>query len=157
MASGRRSIFVGADHSDPTTQRTMQFFASERFTERPNEEALAQLEELVTAVEANDIPKVNILCRRKELLNMKHPEKDGNTALHIAAENDFVDIVKILIEAGADPDALNDFGLTPVALCDVASDSCKILNELAPTKRRREALGGNNDAGGYGEDPFKGF
>ena len=37
---------------------------------------------------------------------------DGDTALHIAAENKFWDAVHLLLKAGADPDAMNDSGET---------------------------------------------
>ncbi|MBI4852010.1 MAG: ankyrin repeat domain-containing protein [Acidobacteria bacterium] len=40
----------------------------------------------------------------------------GNTALHIAVELNFVNIVDILLTAGADPSIENDLGQTPFQL-----------------------------------------
>jgi len=36
------------------------------------------------------------------------------SALHLAAQKGFTDIVKLLIESGADVNAKNDYGLTPL-------------------------------------------
>jgi len=40
-------------------------------------------------------------------------EKDGGTALHIAEYRQHDDVTKLLMEFGADPDALNKYGETP--------------------------------------------
>lgn len=46
------------------------------------------------------------------------PGLDNETALHVAAEDDHVEIVQLLLEAGADPTARRIFDETPL---DVAS------------------------------------
>jgi ankyrin repeat protein len=48
----------------------------------------------------NDLDKLSILLKENpELINTK---EDGLTALHIAADRGYLDIVKALIDAGAD-------------------------------------------------------
>jgi ankyrin repeat protein len=43
-----------------------------------------------------------------------------NTALHMACEDGNVEIAKMLVEAGADPDALNKWEKTPAQMADPA-------------------------------------
>ena len=47
-------------------------------------------------------------------LNWKNPQRRGTTALHAAVDRGHEDEVEILIGAGADVDAVNDFGATPM-------------------------------------------
>eukprot|EP00438_Fugacium_kawagutii_P009615 Skav215641 [mRNA] locus=scaffold736:276555:277842:- [translate_table: standard] len=48
-------------------------------------------------------------------VNWKRP-KDGNTALHLAAEMGHLEVVQLLLAARADPESHNDFALSPFAL-----------------------------------------
>ena len=54
-----------------------------------------------------------------------HPSRygDGYTPLHVACEKGFPEIVKILIDAGADVDASDNLGNTPLMACVVADDA----------------------------------
>ncbi len=54
------------------------------------------------------------------------PSVDGTTALHWAAYNDDVDLVKRLLAKGADPNARNDYNATPMQAAAVAADPAVI-------------------------------
>mmetsp|Transcript_57703 Transcript_57703/g.137284 ORF Transcript_57703/g.137284 Transcript_57703/m.137284 type:complete len:152 (+) Transcript_57703:69-524(+) len=53
---------------------------------------------------------------------------DGNRALHLAAELSHADVVRVLIAARADPEALNKFGLKPIALVDLGTEVYSLLD-----------------------------
>ena len=48
------------------------------------------------------------------------PGDDGTTALHWAVHNDDLAQVRQLLAAGADPNATNDYGATPLAEAAIA-------------------------------------
>eukprot|EP00929_Paragymnodinium_shiwhaense_P078200 TRINITY_DN40493_c0_g1_i1.p1 TRINITY_DN40493_c0_g1~~TRINITY_DN40493_c0_g1_i1.p1 ORF type:complete len:310 (+),score=109.40 TRINITY_DN40493_c0_g1_i1:97-1026(+) len=62
-------------------------------------------------------------------VNWGRPE-DGNTALHIAAEEGHSDLVKQLLTKGASVDILNDFGLKAVCLAEKGTKAHRILDKL---------------------------
>lgn len=66
---------------------------------------------LLHVAPTKDITK--LLIDRKIHLNIKR-HNDGATALHIAAEQGLRDVVKILLEHGADVNATDKFGNTPL-------------------------------------------
>ena len=77
--------------------------------------------DLIAAVRAQDHETVESLLRQE--VNVNAPQPDGATALHWAAYVDALPIAELLIGSGADVDASNDYGVTPLALaCDNASD-----------------------------------
>jgi ankyrin repeat protein len=80
-------------------------------------------EQLLQAAGRNDVP---MLCRFIEQganVNWHHPQA-GWTPLHHAAELASLEVISILVEAGADIDAQSEDGLTPLALAvDSAIDS----------------------------------
>ncbi len=76
---------------------------------------------------------------------MKQP--DGATALHWAAHWDDLDTAALLLRAGADVNAANDFGVTPLSI------AC--TNASAPMVERLLAAGANpNAASAAGESPL---
>src|SRR6202034_4768091 len=48
--------------------------------------------------------------------NVNAPQPDGTTALHWAARHDDLATAEALIKAGADVNAVNRYGVTPIAL-----------------------------------------
>ena len=75
---------------------------------------------LVDAAKAQDDATVEALLGQQVDVNVA--ALDGATALHWATYWNASDMVGLLIDAGADLDATNDYGLTPLALaCDNAA------------------------------------
>lgn len=67
---------------------------------------------MMSAVASNDVDGVRFFSKSdRNLINRKN--LGGATALHIACRNSNVEIVKILLEAGADPDIGDNEGWTP--------------------------------------------
>lgn len=74
---------------------------------------LAYSQEIFTAVINGDFSKVQaILNSNKEAVNSE--KANGNTPLHIAADNGHLDIVKLLISFGADIDKKNNGNRSPL-------------------------------------------
>src|ERR1051326_1946170 len=82
---------------------------------------------------AND-PSVADAMKRKDTVavhslvdhraNVNEPQPDGATALHWAAYWDDVDSAGVLIRAGADPNAANDYSVNPLMLaCNNGSEA----------------------------------
>ena len=75
---------------------------------------------LVEAVKHQDAETVQTLLQEEIDVNATQP--DGATALHWAAHWDAVETAGQLIRAGAHPDVVNDYGVTPLSLaCSDAS------------------------------------
>ena len=73
-------------------------------------------------------------------VNWKRP-KDGNTALHLAAEMGHTEAVQLLLASRADPEIHNDFALSPFALAQHDSAVEKLLAEVTkPLGERRYAM-----------------
>ena len=72
---------------------------------------------ILTAVRQGDPAAVRALIDRKADVNAV--DVDGTTALHWAAHRDSLDMVDLLIGAGANARAANRYGVTPIALLPV--------------------------------------
>jgi len=68
---------------------------------------------LISAVSNNDIDRIHFL---NNYANTNIKGRAGQTALHIAVEKGYVEIVKFLLKKGADINAQNDEGRTPLHL-----------------------------------------
>src|SRR5687767_12539260 len=68
---------------------------------------------LVTAVRQRDRLATQALLKQKVDVNV--PQPDGSTALHWAAHGDDLESVQLLLRAGANVNAVNDFGVTALA------------------------------------------
>ena len=98
---------------------------------------------LIAAVRAQDVDAARALLEQDVDVDTALP--DGATALHWAAYHDAVELVDLLIGAGAAVDAANDYGVTPLALaCDngAAATVARLLagrtriEPAAPARRR---------------------
>jgi ankyrin repeat protein len=63
------------------------------------------------ACDKNALKVIEVLAKHGANLNRKNP-KDGGTALMFAAANGRVEAVKLLLQLGADPNVIDDRGLT---------------------------------------------
>jgi ankyrin repeat protein len=82
---------------------------------------------LVNAIKAGDHEAVRTFARDRALVSAR--EADGATALHWAARVDALDIVQLLLRAGANADAANRYGVTPLALAAI-NGSAPVLEAL---------------------------
>lgn len=71
---------------------------------------IEDVKELINAIYENDIEKVKQLIKNVDI-NWQEPE-EGYTLLHIAVDAKNIEVVKILIEAGADVTIEDPFGET---------------------------------------------
>ncbi len=55
----------------------------------------------------------NLLKRRSTQIDYR--DKNGNTPLHLAVRQNHLEMVKLLVEKGADMEAANNAGLTPLS------------------------------------------
>src|SRR2546425_5158065 len=69
---------------------------------------------LIDAVKKADVQTVNVLLKQHVNVNAQAP--DGTTALHWAVNHDDLTIAKLLIAAGANVKATNDYGMAPLTL-----------------------------------------
>ncbi len=60
----------------------------------------------------------------------------GQTALHLAAREGQAEVVRVLLDAGADVDAVANQGMTPLA-CAVECESLEESGQIAPEARQR--------------------
>jgi ankyrin repeat protein len=87
---------------------------------------------LFEAIRQGDEPRVvGLLTTSPDLVWAADPRK--RTALHVAAESDRDRIAALLIEAGADPSAVNADGLTPVQ-CAEQAGSTKVVTLLTSSR-----------------------
>src|SRR5258708_7805203 len=68
---------------------------------------------LIDAVKAGNLTAVQRTLQQRNSPN--EAETDGTTALHWGVQSDRLDIVQALIAAGANVNAKNQYGLTPLA------------------------------------------
>uniref|UniRef100_A0A1I7XUA2 asparaginase n=1 Tax=Heterorhabditis bacteriophora TaxID=37862 RepID=A0A1I7XUA2_HETBA len=67
--------------------------------------------ELCLAAARGDIDLLK--CYEAGGCTLKEADYDGRTALHVAVAHNHIEIVRYLMEAGLDPNALDEFGTTP--------------------------------------------
>jgi len=88
----------------------------------PNAYQGAEDRPLFIAAEQGFAKLVSHLIRYKADVNWRHPV-DQTTSLHLAVESGHVDVVNMLLEAGADASAANIHGVTPLLIACVRNSS----------------------------------
>jgi uncharacterized protein len=117
----------------------------------------AAVDTVADAAMKGDIPLVQSLLQQKADVNQS--QADGTTALHWAVRHDSLEMVKLLIGAGANVKAANRFGVTPLslaclngnaatieALMKAGLDANAVLSDLGETPLMTAARTGNPDA-----------
>src|SRR5215468_7705565 len=82
---------------------------------------------LVDAVKTGDAKAARTLLARK--VDVNKPEADGTTALHWAVENDDLDLVTALLQAGAKSQVANRNGITSLHLA-ATNGNARIIERL---------------------------
>ena len=78
---------------------------------------------LVTAVETGD--RTTAIALIKSHADVRLRDADGTTALHWVAHESDTELARLLIAAGADARAVNDYGATPLsAAAESAANTC---------------------------------
>lgn len=105
-------------------EKMVEFFLSRTQTLLRMSSQESIITPLYAAVYYGDSACFNLLVRANVPLNVKN--KEGDTALHRAAELGAIDILKILISAGANLDCQNNKGLTPLHLAILSGRSAAV-------------------------------
>jgi ankyrin repeat protein len=82
---------------------------------------------LVDAAKAGDVAAVRAAIQQKADVNAT--ASDGSTALHWAVHRDALDVVDLLLGAGANPKAANRYGVTPLSLA-ATNGNARIVERL---------------------------
>jgi ankyrin repeat protein len=82
---------------------------------------------LVDAAKAGDAAAVRAEIQKKADVNA--PALDGSTALHWAVHRDALDVVDLLLAAGANPMAANRYGVTPLSLA-ATNGNARVVERL---------------------------
>jgi len=77
--------------------------------------------ELVAAARSGDVKAIAALLPKRVELNLAEP--DGTTALHWSVWGDNLPMAELLLRAGANPNAKNRYGITPVSLAASAGNA----------------------------------
>ncbi|MCE2541662.1 MAG: ankyrin repeat domain-containing protein, partial [Acidobacteria bacterium] len=80
--------------------------------------------QLIQAVKNGDAPAVRALLERGAGVDAR--QGDGATALHWAAHLNDLEAADLLIRAGADVDATNDLGVTPLWVATTAGGAAMV-------------------------------
>lgn len=87
--------------------------SAELDTKEEQEDVVVEMNKLHSLIRWNKKPKqMRELLLQKPTLVDFHDPRNGNTAIHIAAQNGHLDVVTLLIESGADLNAKNSKGNT---------------------------------------------
>jgi hypothetical protein len=94
------------------------------------------LSDFYLACRVGDLDTVRRLLDTLSLDTLNHIEPNGSTALHAASYHGHIDIVRLLLEKGAQRRLLNKFNLTPVDEAQT-DEMKKLFNRTATTVTKR--------------------
>ena len=80
--------------------------------------------ELIDAVRTDDRVRVERLV--SDGVDVSAPQGDGATALHWSVHRDNLELTSVLLDAGADVNAADDHGVTPLALACVNGSAAMV-------------------------------
>jgi ankyrin repeat protein len=106
---GDAFLTLAEDHEHHDVAELLRRRLSQQFTLR------AGTREIIDAAQAGDLGRVRAELARDATL-ARASNETGDTALHRAAHNCRLDIVQLLLDAGADPDAIRGDGYRPIHL-----------------------------------------
>ena len=144
-SSDASSVFCGADLDDRFARHAQRALEAETF-ENPSEQPLVsagEVERFFRAVEdANKQLVLEIIKTNPTIVNSRSLRRHKSTPLHIAAENELVEIIAILLAAQANPELVNEFGLNALSLCPPDGDAFRLISDVTELKEngRRDAV-----------------
>ncbi|KAK6116586.1 hypothetical protein DH2020_049692 [Rehmannia glutinosa] len=97
---------------------------------------------LLFVTRANDVEALKVLIKQLPDLNLNEKDENGFTAVMVAASAGYVEIFKLLVNAGADLETRNRYGETAINLAKTnqnSEDFAKILSTYAYTKGDRDS------------------
>ena len=97
--------------------------------------AYADVESFVTAAQKNDLAGVQALIAQGESVNAQNSL--GNTALHFAVNNGNMDMIKLLLENGADSSITNEKGWSPASIAEKKQLS-EVINIFQATQNNKD-------------------
>ncbi|MFM7557770.1 MAG: ankyrin repeat domain-containing protein, partial [Alphaproteobacteria bacterium] len=87
-----------------------------------NDEQFAGISNLMSAVSNNDVEGTRFFAKAGSII-VNQKNKGGATALHIASREGNLDIVKILIDSGANPNIADNEGYTPLMRASLSASA----------------------------------
>lgn len=97
--------------------------------------AYADVESFVTAAQKNDLASVQSFIEQGE--NVNEQNSLGNTALHFAVNNGNIDMIKLLLENGADATITNEKGWSPATIAE-KKQLTEVIDIFQATQNNRD-------------------
>ncbi len=94
---------------------------------------------LINLVSINQLEEVRELLAGKDC-NINEVDDTRTSALHMAASNNNTEMVKLLLESGADPCVFNDLGQTPLSIAKAYRNDIliSILSEAESKQKQKQ-------------------
>ena len=87
---------------------------------------------LIDAVKKSEVPTVKSLLAAK--VDVNATDVDGSTALHWAAQRDNLELVNVLLAAGANPKASTRYKITPMYFAAMNGNAAMIVTGCAKSR-----------------------
>jgi len=108
-----------------------------------NNEQFAGISNLMSAVSNNDVEGTRFFAKAGSII-VNQKNKGGATALHIASREGNLDIVKILIDSGANPNLADNEGYTPLMRASLSASS-EVVDYLLSNSARAGIFNSQNE------------